>query len=205
MKHDYFKYYNSKILPLLIVGIFLLLCLARGYWLLSFSVFAVLSTLMIIISTYLWKYKPFKYLFWTDNFSGRYEGYLHYQYIDENGQKCTGKLKHVKIINQNGHKLVVSSFTIKEDGIKSSLSVNKGMHVEKTEDEQHFRLIYNYQNDGSVEQGFAPHFGTEVVKFIKNGKNKQLSGCYYTGREPYQTKGEFLELKWVSNDLNHKF
>src|SRR5690554_686318 len=205
MKHDYFKYYNSITHPFLIVGFFVILYLVQGYWKISFSIFTGITILMMLISNYLWKYPPFKYLFWIDDFSGRYEGFLQYQYTDEKGRKCTGKLKHIKLINQNGHKLCVTSFTFKKDGSPSSPSVNKGMYVEKTEDEQHYRLIYNYLNEGSMEQGFPPHYGTEVVKFIKIGKNKKLSGSYYTGREPYQTKGEFIELKWVSNDLNHKF
>ena len=112
-------------------------------------------------------------------------------------------MKHIKLINQNGSRITVSSFTIKADGTKSSLSVNKGMYVEKTEDEQHFRLIYNYLNKGSTEQGFQPHYGTDNIKFIKKEDEKFLIGNYYTNRDP-QTMGE-IELKWVSNDLNHEF
>lgn len=205
MTYDYFKYYNSKTLPILIVGMFVLLWLAKGYWTISFSIFSLLTFLFMLISTYLWRYQPFKHLFWVDDFSGRYEGFLQYQYRDENGQVQSGKLKHVKLINQTGARLTVSSFTVKPDGTKSSLSVSRGMHVEKTEDEKHYRLIYNYLNEGSVDQSFPPHFGTEVIKFIKKGNEKELSGGYYTGREPYQTKGEFLDLIWVGNDINHEF
>lgn len=205
MKQDYFKYFNSKFLPFLLVSIVALLWFAKDYWALSFSIFGILTGLLIIISTYLWKYKPFSYLFWIDNFSGRYEGIIEYQYKDENGKTKKGQLKHVKLIKQNGHKIIISSFTIKNDGTKSSLSVNKGMHIEKTEDEQHYRLIYNYLNEGSIQQGFSPHYGTEVIKFLKKGKEKQLTGKYYTERIPFQTKGEFLKLKWVSDDLNHEF
>src|SRR5690606_36993154 len=129
MTKDYFKYYNSKLLPFLMVGLFVLLWLAKDYWLLSFSIFSVLSVFLVFISTYLWKYPPFNYLFWVDNFSGRYEGLLKYQYKDASGTPITGQLKHVKLISQNGHRITVHSFTIKEDGTKSSLSVNKGMHV----------------------------------------------------------------------------
>lgn len=205
MAQDYFKYYNSKTLPVLLIGLFALLWLAKDNWHLSISLFGILSALLIIISTYLWKFSPFKFLFWVDNFSGRYEGILSYQYKDKTGQIQSGQLKHVKLVNQNGHRISVSSFTIKNDGTKSSLSVNKGMHIEKTEDEMHYRLIYNYLNEGSTEQGFPLHHGTDVVKFIKNGNQKILSGEYYTNREPFQTKGEYIELKWVSNDLNHEF
>lgn len=205
MKNDFLKYYKSPILPILIGVILFIVVTAKESWGLSISVFGVVSMLLILITTYLWKYKPFIWLFNIDNFSGRYVGTLKYQYIDGLGNKKFGELKHIKLINQNGSRITISSFTIKADGTKSSLSVNKGMYVEKTEDEHHYRLIYNYINEGSTEQGFSPHYGTEVIKFINNGKNKTLSGCYYTGREPFQTKGEFSELKWVSNNLNHEF
>ena len=79
------------------------------------------------------------------------------------------------------------------------------MYVEHTQDGQHYNLIYNYLNEGSTEQGFPPHYGTEVVKFIKDGKSKRLSGRYYTNRSPFQTKGEFKDLKWVSNNKKHDF
>jgi len=205
MIQDYFKYYNSKTLPPLLLGLCALLWLAKDHWHLSISILGILSALLIVISTYLWKFPPFKYLFWVDDFSGRYEGMLQYQFKDDEGNQKSGMLKHVKLVNQNGHRITIHSFTIKEDGSKSSLSVNKGMHVEKTPDEKHFSLIYNYLNDGNTEQGFPPHYGTEVVKFIKNKNEKKLSGGYYTNREPFQTKGEYKELKWVSNDLSHEF
>ena len=205
MAQDYFKYFNSKTLPFLLVGLFALLWLAKDNWHLSFSLFGILSILLVLISTYLWKFPPFKYLFWVDDFSGRYEGMLLYQFIDDEGIKKSSQLKHIKLVNQNGHRITIHSFTIKEDGSKSSISVNIGMHVEKTPDEKHFHLIYNYLNDGSTEQGFPPHYGTEVVKFIKHGKQKKLSGGYYTNRQPFQTKGEYIDLKWVSKDTNHVF
>jgi hypothetical protein len=205
MAQDYFKYFNSKTLPFLMVGLFFLLWLAKDYWILSFSIFSALSIILILISTFLWKYPPFKYLFWVDDFSGRYEGILQYHFKDDEGNQQSGRLKHVKLVNQNGHRITIHSFTIKEDGSKLSLSVNKGMHVEKTPDEKHFHLIYNYMNEGNTDQGFAPHYGTEVVKFIKKGNAKILSGGYFTNREPFQTKGEYVELTWVSNDTIHEF
>jgi hypothetical protein len=205
MAQDYFKYYNSKFLPFLLVGLFFLLWLAKANWQLSISIFSALSFLLWLISTYLWKFPPFKYLFWIDDFSGRYEGLLQYHYKDEQGNNKTGQLKHVKIVNQNGHRITIHSFTIKEDGSKSSSSVNKGLFVEKTPDEKHFTIIYNYLNDGSSDQGFPPHYGTEIVKFIRQGNSKKLSGGYFTNRQPFQTRGEYIDLKWVSKDTHHEF
>jgi len=205
MKHDYLKYYHSKVLIFLIAALLLIVLAAKYYWGVAISIFGAVSLMLIIIATYLWRYKPFIWLFWVDDFSGRYEGVLKYKYTDEGGNIKTGELLHVKLINQNGNRITVSSFTVKPDGEKSSLSVSKGMFVEKTTDGQHYQLIYNYLNDGSSDQGFPPHYGTEVIKFIKTKDKKVLSGRYYTEREPFQTKGEFSELKWVSNDLSHEF
>ncbi|MEJ4088327.1 hypothetical protein [Galbibacter orientalis] len=205
MEKDYLKYYHPKFFISLIIAGFILIYLANTSLGLSLSVFGALSLLIVLITQYLWKYKPFKWLFWIDDFSGRYEGKLVYKYRGDAGQVQTGELDHVKIICQTGSRITIHSFTRKADGAKSSLSVNKGMYVEKTEDETHYKLIYSYQNGGSVEQGFSGHYGTEVIKFINKGQHKELSGEYFTDRDPYQTKGEFKNLKWVSNNKTHDF
>ncbi|OIQ22186.1 MAG: hypothetical protein BM557_02080 [Flavobacterium sp. MedPE-SWcel] len=206
MEKDYFKYYKPSYLIVLIIAFFVVVYLAKEYWVLSVSILSLVSFLILIVTEYLWRYPPFKYLFWIDDFSGRYEGKIVYQYKDNKGNTKTGKLDHVKIISQKGSKISVSSFTKKTDGVSaSSLSVNKGMYVEKTDDDKHYNLIYNYLNDGSKDQGFPPHYGTEIIKFIKKGNTKILSGGYYTDRTPFQTRGNFEDLKWVSNDLEHEF
>lgn len=205
MEKDYLKYYHPKYLIVLIVlgfAIVFLTNLSLGW---SISIFGFLTIFITVITKYLWRYKPFKWLFWVDDFSGRYEGMLVYQYQDEKGIIQTGELQHVKIIIQSGSDIHISSFTKRVDGTVSSPSSNKGMYVEPRHDGQHYNLIYNYFNEGSTEQGFPPHYGTEVVKFIKEGKSKRLSGGYYTNRSPFQTKGEFKNLKWVSSNKKHDF
>lgn len=205
MEKDYLKYYHPQFLIFLVVGGFFLIYLTKESFGLSLSVFGVLSILIISITKYLWKFRPFSWLYWIEDFSGRYEGKLIYQYQDENGEVMSGELEHIKIISQTGSQIDVASFTKKPDGSISSPSINKGMYVENTEDGQHYKLIYNYLNEGSTEQGFPPHYGTEVIKFIEDGDTKRLSGGYFTNRNPYQTKGEFRELKWVSNNKKHDF
>ncbi|MBC5834484.1 hypothetical protein G6N05_07120 [Flavobacterium sp. F372] len=205
MEKDYFKYYKPNFLIYLIVGLFVLIYSIKKEFVLSISITSLLSVIIFFITQYFWKYSPFKYFFWIEDFSGRYEGKIIYQYNDENGNLKIGVLNHVKIISQSGSRITVYSFTIKSDGKKSSLSVNKGMYVEKTEDEKHFRLIYNYLNEGSLEQDFSPHYGTEIIKIIKKGDDKIIEGNYYTDRKPFQTKGRFEEMKWISNDDNHEF
>ncbi|UOX32385.1 hypothetical protein LXD69_10005 [Flavobacterium sediminilitoris] len=205
MEKDYFKYYKPNFLIYLIVGVFAIIYIVKEKYLLSISVLSILSFFIIIITKYLWNKNPFKFLFWIDDFSGRYEGNLIYSYVDEKGASHSGELKHVKIISQSGSKITVYSFSIKPDGTKSSLSVNKGMFVEKTDDEKHFRLIYTYLNDGSLEQGFPPHYGTEIIKVLNKNGVKTLEGEYYTNRHPYQTRGSFKDMVWKSNDNEHEF
>ncbi|WP_461632418.1 Cap15 family cyclic dinucleotide receptor domain-containing protein [Labilibaculum euxinus] len=205
MKNSYFNYFKPSVLIAFISTLAIALYLAKDHWELSIKVSGTITILLILISKYLWKYKPFVWMFWVDDFSGRYEGTLQYQYNDEKGLTKKGELKQVKLINQNGNRITISSFTIKQDGARSSLSVSKGMFVERTEDEQHYRFIYNYLNDGSIDQKFPPHYGTEIIKFLRKGDDKFLSGNYYTGREPFQTKGELVDFKWISNNLEHEF
>jgi len=205
MEKDFFKYYKPGVLIILVIVIFVAVFLAKDYYGLSISIFGIVTLIISLTTKYLWKYKPFSWLFWIDDFSGRYEGVLQFQYQGKNGEIKKGKLNHVKIITQSGSQINISSFTKNPDGTLSSPSINKGMFVEPTQDGQHYNLIYNYLNNGSTEQGFPPHYGTEVIKFIKNGNNKKLSGYYFTNRTPFQTKGEFKDLNWVNNNKKHEF
>ena len=204
MKNGFFNYFKSSVLLTLVASLAIILYLAKTHWGISITITGIITTLLILISKYWWRYYPFKWLYWVDDFSGRYEGILQYQYFDDNGTLQTGERKHIKIINQRGYRISVASFTLKQDGTRSSPSFSKGLFIEEIEDGQHYQLIYHYLNEGNKQLAFAPHFGTDVLKFIKRGESKELSGGYYTDREP-QTKGVYKNLKWVSNDLNHEF
>ena len=209
MKTDFFKYFHPPVVVVLAILVATALFFMNVFLGISLSILGIISFVFVGITSYGWKWqwsrRWVKHLFWIDDFSGRYEGVLEYQYIDDKGQLQKGRLKHVKVVNQNGCRITVNSFSMRADGTKSSVSVSRGLHVERTEDENHFRMRYFYQNEGSIDQGFPPHDGTEVIKFIKGKSGKQLSGGYYTNRRPYQTRGEFLELRWVNNNLEHEF
>lgn len=204
MRNNFFTYFKASILVSVIATFVIVLYLAKNHWGLSIAISGAVTTMLVLISKYLWCIKPFKWLYWVDDFSGRYEGVLNFQYIDELGNKISGVRKHVKVINQDGSRISIASFTLKEDGTKSSTSYSKGVFVDPTEDGRHYQLTYSYLNEGNPQLGFHSHFGTDVLKFIRNGNFKVLSGYYYTNRNP-QTRGEYQELKWVSNDLNHEF
>lgn len=205
MNNGYFKYYKSSILISLLAILAIALYLAKDFWGLSISIVSIMTSLLFVIDKWLWNTRLFSWMFWVDDFSGRYEGWLEYEYRDESCQIKTGALKHVKIVHQTGSKITIFSFTIKSDGTASSLSESQGMYVERTNGEKHFNLIYSYLNQGSPEQGFPPHYGTEIIKVIGSKENKVLSGRYFTERLPFSTKGKFTDLKWVSNNEQHDF
>lgn len=205
MSLDYFKYYKSKFLIILIVYTTTLVFWLNNHWGFALSATAIVGALVWLIDKYLWKHKPFMLLLNVDNFSGRYEGILKFDFIDKDGIHQTGEMKHIKLVHQTGSAITIHSFTIGRDGAKSSLSINKGIFIEKTPDGLHFQLVYSYLNNGSnTNRNLSAHYGTDVLKFIKKGPNKELSGNYYTNREP-QTKGSYLELKWINSDLSHEF
>ncbi len=205
MHNGYLQYYKPKVIIGLIVVLAVLIFLAKDYWELSISIIGIITLILFFIDQWLWKKKIFSLLFWTDNFSGRYEGFIEYEYRDENCEINTGKLKHVKIIHQKGSKITVFSFTIKKDGNPSSVSENKGMHVELLNGEKHYQLIYSYLNGGNLEHKFPPHYGTDIIKFIKRGNNKSITGRYFTERLPFPTKGKYTDLIWISNNQEHDF
>lgn len=205
MSKTFFQYYKPSVLIGLIAILAIALFLAKDYWGLSFSIIGIISLILYVVDEWLWKFPIFSWMFWTDNFSGRYEGYLEFEYRDENCEIKTGKLKHIKIIHQKGSKICVYSFTIKKDGKPSSVSENKGMYVELLNGEKHFQLIYSYLNGGNPELKFSPHYGTDIIKFLKKGKSKTITGRYFTERLPFSTKGKYVDLKWVSDNQEHDF
>lgn len=203
MRNNHLQYFKPNVLILFIAPLAIVFYLFKENLEIAFSTTGIITFLLVIITKYAWNIRPFCWMFWVDDISGRYEGVLKYQYID-NGIPMEGELKHVKLINQTGYRISVSSFTIKDDNTPSSQSATLGLHVEKTQDEEHFQLVYNYQNTGSLEQNFPSHYGTEIIKIINKQGVKILTGNYFTNRDP-QTKGSFIDMKWINNDLTHNF
>ena len=154
------------------------------------------------INTYLWNVRPFSWLYSVPDFSGRYEGIILFQYVNEKCETITDTLEHIKVIVQNGSDIVINSWTKTKDGKMSSKSISIEASIVKEKDGT-YSLLYNYLNDGNFELNFCPHYGTEVLKLIENGDGKHLVGKYYTERLPYQTKGK-IDLKYTSNKLHHE-
>jgi hypothetical protein len=171
-------------------------------WGASFSVFALLTGFFTLINQYFWNVRPFSWLYSVPDFSGRYEGTLQYQYRNDKAKVITGTLEHIKVIHQNGSDIVIHSWTKKPDGTGSSKSISIQASIVRELDGT-FIIIFNYLNKGSSNQGFPPHYGTEVLKPIIQGNKIAIVGEYYTQRLPYQTKGN-IDLKFISKKLLHE-
>ena len=143
----------------------------NSHWGVSFSVFAFVTTAFAITNRYLWNIRPFSWLYNVPDVSGTYEGTLQYEFRDDNCEVVQGKLEHIKVITQTGSDVVINSWTKKNDGTMSSKSTSIEASIIKEKDGS-FSLIYNYLNDGSFEQGFSPHYGTEIFKLITDETEK---------------------------------
>ena len=174
----------------------------QHHWQISFSVIAVMGFLFGLINRSLWNIRPFSWMYWAPDFSGRYEGTLVYEFRNEKCETVSATMEHVKVIVQNGSDIVINSWTKKLDGTLSSKSTSIEANIVKEKDGT-FSLIFNYLNEGNFQLGFSPHYGTEVFKLIENGDGKYLIGKYYTERLPYQTKGK-IEMKYINKILHHE-
>lgn len=174
----------------------------QNHWGVSVSVFAVISTIFGIANNYLWNIRPFCWMYSVPDFSGRYEGTLLYEFRNEKCESVSDTLEHIKVINQNGSDIVINSWTKKKDGGISSKSTSIEASIVKEKDGT-FTLLYNYLNEGNFELNFCPHYGTEVLKLVKNGEGNHLVGKYYTERMPFQTKGK-IDLKLKNKKLYHE-
>jgi hypothetical protein len=208
MKKNYFTYYKYPAI-IFIIGVSLIgfLFLQKLDFYYSISLLGFLGIILEIIDRYLWKYKPFSWMFTIEDFSGTYEGeQIGYRML-QTGKK--GKCKEVEtklhltmIIHQTGSKITVSSFYYTSTKEKSSKSNSELVVVDLTKDGQHYEIVYHYQNKGNTQwDGF---YGTTVLKLLRKNKTFEISGSYYTNRNP-QTRGEFLNLTQISKNTSHPF
>lgn len=201
-----FRYVKAQALIVLVAifaaGLFAANKYISTHWGISFSVFAVLGFLFGLINSYLWNVRPCSWIYNVPDMTGRYEGTLKYEFRNEKCEVVSDSLAHIKVITQNGSNIIVNSFTKKKDGTLSSASVSKEASIVKEQDGT-FKLIYHYLNEGNSEQGFSPHYGTEILKLIEKDGKKYLSGRYYSERLPYGTKGTF-DLTFINKQLHHE-
>ncbi len=195
MQTNYFKYYRSwTVIPM--IGLFFL-----GITAVHEVPFAsiIFLGLFHLIDRWLWKFPPFSWIFVIDNFSGTYEGKQECLFkVDNQIKKVYLDIKI--IISQTGSNIVVHAFYAKQKDISSN-SHSTFCVITKTEDDQHFKIIYQYEKEGS--RSLDAHFGTSIIKVIKENKECYLEGTYYTDRQLSPTRGHYIKLKRTSRKTSH--
>ena len=161
---------------------------------------AIVFFILLFYNKHLWKYKFLNRLVWIPNIEGRYEGNIYFTHPISK-EKAT--LKSIVIVHQTASIIKINSFFKKTDGTNTTPSESKIATIVK-EDDNSFSLVFTYENKGTQGSNeFSPHYGTNHLKFIDTGKEKLLTGYYYTNRNP-QTKGE-MKVKYINDDLHHEF
>jgi len=204
MKDNYFLHFK----PSIIIGFILITGVAVHYVSdifdkhlgISISVISVVSIFLILLNEYLWKIKPFSWLFWIPNIQGRYKGEIKFIHPKTKEEMI---MPTVIVVKQTASTIKINSFFKKLNGNNSTHSESKVANIVKEGDDT-FSVIFTYENKGTPgNPEFAPHYGTNFLKLIEDGKDKILTGYYYTNRNP-QTKGE-ITVKYINNKLNHEF
>lgn len=164
----------------------------------TISILGIIMGMLLVVDQYLWKYPPFKWLYWIPNVSGRYEGVINYK---NPFTQAPDRKQCILEVFQTGSKLKVKCYFQHEHMHEPSESKSLVESIIKNEDDT-FSLVFTYQNEGIQSEGQS-HYGTNILKFINNKNGKFLKGYYYTNREP-QTKG-VMEVKHQSDKLKNDF
>ncbi|WP_456438778.1 Cap15 family cyclic dinucleotide receptor domain-containing protein [Psychroserpens sp.] len=206
MDKNYFKYYKSgAIIPFVLVAGTLLSLLAS--FLISLlidnsnmhyyqfpSTTILIGGLIYLIDKFLWKYKPFKWLYWQKDISGRYEGVIEFNnYKDGSRDNRSFALE----IEQTGSVIKLNTY-FNNDNDDTSKSESKIISLSKDEF-GNLSIFMNYHNIGNSVLKIPEHFGTNVLEYF----NGQLKGHYYTNKNP-QTKGVMI-AKYAGNKLKKSF
>ncbi len=189
------------IIAIIVLALFSANQYISSHWGISISVFTVIIVLFAFVDKRLWNKKPFCWMYYVPDFSGRYQGTILYEFRNEKNEIVSDRLEHIKVITQNGSDVIINSWTKQKDSSISSKSTSIEASIVKEKDGT-FSLIYNYLNEGNFEPGFCPHYGTEILKLIETGSEKKLVGKYYTERLPFQTRGK-IDLTFVNKNLTH--
>ncbi|WP_299682865.1 hypothetical protein [uncultured Dokdonia sp.] len=195
MRTNYFMYYKPwTVIPM--IGFFFL-------GITAFHEVAPASILFLgffyLIDRWLWKFPPFSWIFVIDNFSGTYEGKQEC-FIRRDNQIRKVYLDIKVIIAQTGSNIVVNAFYNNHKEVSSN-SHSTFCVITKTEDEQHFKIIYQYAKEGS--RNLDAHFGTSIIKVIKEKRECYLEGTYYTDQQLNPTHGHYIRLKRTSRRTSH--
>lgn len=206
MEKNYFKYYKpGAIIPfVLITGTFLSLLISRLVTLLMVntainyyqfpSTTILIGLLIYAIDKFLWKYKPFKWLFWIEDISGRYEGEIEFNHYLNTSKDCRSFALEIE---QTGSLIKINTY-FNSNNDDTSQSESKQISFSKDEF-GNLSIFMNYHNKGNSVSNIPEHYGTNVLEYFQGN----LKGKYYTNKNP-QTNG-LMKATFISKKLKKRF
>lgn len=206
MKRNYLKYYKpSAIIPfVLIMGTIISLLVPKAVELFAnglglhyyqFPSTTILLGLLIVgIDKFLWKYPPFKWLFWINDVSGRYEGEITYNnYLNGTTESRMFALE----IEQTGSLIKLKTYFNAQNGATSE-SESKLVNLLKDEFGS-IKIFMNYHNKGNSVLEIPEHYGTNILEFA----GSSIKGKYYTNKIP-QTCG-IMQAEFVRKEIKRRY
>jgi len=197
------KYYRSGLLIPLIgvlwIGTSWVLSKFWGYGLLQgLGPTSIIIFFLWIYDKYLWKCPVLKLLITAPNISGRYSGIL-----ETTWQKEIKRVRCITTVKQTASTIKIQCEFIKDDENNTeSISKEAFISFDEVGDPS---LYFYYQNQGSClnNDTLNQHDGMNVLKIIKNKKQIQLKGYYFTNRDP-QTQGK-ITLNKIIKEKNNEY
>jgi hypothetical protein len=183
-----FKNYRSMSLIIVIGTLWVLVSKGLEFaWgnevLLGLGPVTIIGMLFYCYDRWRWKYPILKWLNKIPNLNGKYFGNIEYEREGKN------QTKRCELIIKQTCSVIKVSTIFKKDGENNteSTSIDSFILADETGD---MKLYFYYQNQGSCMSGdtLNQHDGMNVLKIIKDKKNIELKGYYFTNRDP-QTKG----------------
>lgn len=162
----------------------------------AISFISIGTAMFALLNLALWHWPIICSMYEFPDMRGNYEGTLQYSYRDENNETKTGDMKVLREVDQNGYGVFFRTTFYKADGSISSVSTAHEVDI-LVEDNNTVQLTFTYKNEGDPAQNFAPHHGTEILRY--NKENGTIIGHYYTNRIPFQTKGNISLRKSLKN------
>jgi len=197
MVNEFFRYYKPR--SLVAVLVFTGILFYAGNSIISnrlginISIIGVIIGLLVMIDKYWWRKGWFRWLFWSIDLEGEYEGEI---YFDDPLTGLETRKDAVIQIFQTGSSIkLVSTFG---NGEELEYSKSKSLQASLVKDEHgHYSLVFTYRNEGNQKLNFNPHYGTNIYEVLESpSEPKRLEGFYYTNRAPKQTKGTIrVQLK----------
>lgn len=157
-----------------------------------FSTITLISTTIILIDNYGWKYKMFNWLINIPDLNGRYEGELESSFLVAG---VAVRKKCVMEIKQTASKFHINTY-FGDIGTNLNTSSSQSKVEQITcENNDIFSVFYIFYNETAPQFNLNNHIGTAQLKYFKDIET--LDGIYYNQRNNTGT----IKVQFVQKEL----